>query len=143
MLGKGEKKNRLSRGRQSILADLFEAIIGAIYLDGGIDASREFIFAHFAEDVQQIVREPQRNWKADLQDYAQKKYQKIPTYKVMKEVGPDHSKIFHVSAFIGNKLLGSGFGPSKKEAQQAAASEALYNVSMNVEPGEVDDKREN
>lgn len=128
-MGKEEKKSFLNRPNPSILADLFEAIIGAIYLDGGLVAAKKFILETFAEEIEAIISSPMRNWKAELQDYSQKKYQKIPTYKVLDEAGPDHSKTFHVSVFIDDMLMGSGYGSSKKIAQQAAAAEALYRLN--------------
>jgi ribonuclease III len=123
-LGKGERMND-GRGRESILADLFEALIGAIYLDGGIDATRHFLFTHFKEEIEGILKEPVRNWKAELQDYSQKVHQQTPIYKVISESGPDHSKVFCVSVLINDREIGMGHGASKKEAQQAAASDAL------------------
>lgn len=129
LLGKGERMND-GRGRESILADLFEAIIGAIFLDGGIEAARRFIFDNFAHEIETILKTPLRNWKATLQDYCQKKFQQTPTYSVMQESGPDHSKTFKISVMIGNKQLGHGEGTSKKEAQQAAAADALSRVNL-------------
>lgn len=124
LLGKGEKMND-GRGRESILADLFEAIIGAIYLDGGIEAARNFIFKNFSDEIQEILKTPLQNWKALLQDFCQKKFQQTPSYHVLTEVGPDHSKIFTVSVTIDQQELGRGSGSSKKEAQQSAASDAM------------------
>ena len=114
----------------SISADLFEAIIGASYLDGGIEPAKNFIFTHFKEEIEEMMKHPIRNWKAELQDYTQKKYQKIPLYKVIEEAGPDHNKTFQISVFIDDMILGSGYGPSKKSAQQAAASDALYRLNL-------------
>lgn len=130
LMGKGEKKNFLSQPNASISADLFEALIGAIYLDGGVKSARAFIFSHFNEEIEEIIRHPIQNWKAELQDYTQKKYQKIPVYKVTEEEGPDHNKTFQISAFIDDMILGSGYGSSKKSAQQAAASDALYRLNL-------------
>jgi ribonuclease-3 len=127
LLGKGEKMNE-GRGRDTILADLFEALMGAIYLDGGLGEARAFFWKHFAEDIEQVLKAPVHNWKAELQDYSQKKYQKPPVYKVEKEIGPDHSKIFHVIACFENAEVGRGIGSSKKEAEQAAAEDALKNI---------------
>lgn len=118
------------RGRETILADLFEALIGAIYLDGGIDEVKIFFFRHFEPFVLEHLNMPTRNWKAELQDYSQKKYQKPPTYKVVKETGPDHSKIFHVIAFIEEQEVGEGAGSSKKEAAQNAAEDALHKLKV-------------
>lgn len=96
LLGKGERMND-GRGRDSILADLFEAIIGAIFIDGGIEAAQSFIFYNFSKIIDSILKTPLTNWKAKLQDYCQKKYHQTPVYKVMSERGPDHSKIFSIS----------------------------------------------
>lgn len=129
LLGKGERMND-GRGRDSILADLFEAIIGAIYLDGGLEAARNFLFNNFTPQIEETLKTPLRNWKAILQDYCQKKYQQTPFYHVLEASGPDHSKIFEISVLIHEQELGRGRGASKKEAQQAAAADALsrYNI---------------
>lgn len=124
LLGKGERMND-GRGRDSILADLFEAIIGAIYLDGGLDAAKRFLFKNFSVEIDAILKMPLRNFKALLQDFCQKKFQKTPVYKVISEEGPDHSKIFKISVSINDKEIGQGQGTSKKEAQQSAAEAAL------------------
>ena len=130
LMGKGEKKNFLARPNPSILADLFEAILGAIFLDGGMEAAKAFVFSQFSDLIEAILSAPIRNWKAELQDYSQKKYQKVPVYKVIDEAGPDHSKTFQISVFIDDRLMGSGYGLSKKSAQQAAAAEALRKLNM-------------
>lgn len=129
LLGRGERMND-GRGRETILADLFEALIGAIYLDAGIEAAKKFFFFHFTEKIQEYLRKPLRNWKAELQDYSQKKYQKPPSYKILKESGPDHSKMFHVIACIDEVEAGEGTGTSKKEAEQAAAEDALKKLGV-------------
>lgn len=124
LLGKGEKLN-YGRGRTTILADLFEAIIGAIYLDGGIVAAKEFLFRHFTDEIKEILDHPLHNWKAILQDWCQKNFGHPPEYLVTDETGPDHSKLFQVVVSINQRTLGKGSGASKKEAQQAAAEDAL------------------
>ncbi|NGX42430.1 MAG: Ribonuclease 3 [Chlamydiae bacterium] len=129
LLGKGEQMND-GRGRNSICADLFEAIIGAIYMDGGTEAARSFIFDNFKQEIEAILETPVRNWKAALQDYCQKKYHQTPIYKVISESGPDHSKTFHISVIINKEEVGFGDGPSKKEAQQAAAQDAMSKVEL-------------
>lgn len=126
-LGKGERINQ-GRGRESILSDLFEALIAAIYLDSGLDSVKTFFFTNFSEEIAAILKTPLSNWKAILQDYCQKKYQKPPYYNVLSEEGPDHSKIFKISVMIDEKEIGVGSGSSKKEAQQSAAKNALENV---------------
>lgn len=129
LLGKGERMND-GRGRETILADLFEALIGAIYLDSGMLAAKEFFFSHFSQRLQEHLRKPLRNWKAELQDYSQKKHQRPPAYKIQKESGPDHSKIFHVIAAVDDIDIGEGTGSSKKEAEQAAAEDALKKLGV-------------
>ncbi len=129
LLGKGERMND-GRGRETILADLFEALIGAIYLDGGIEAAKYFFLTHYSKELEEHLKKPLRNWKAELQDYCQKKHQKPPIYKILKESGPDHSKIFHVTACMDELELGEGTGLSKKEAEQAAAEDALSKLGV-------------
>lgn len=129
LLGKGEQMNE-GRGRDTILADLFEALVGAIYIDGGIETARTVFWSHFEKEIEAILKTPARNWKAELQDYSQKKYQKPPVYKIEKETGPDHSKMFHVIACMNDKEAGRGVGASKKEAEQAAAQDAMKRLNV-------------
>lgn len=128
LLGRGEKMND-GKGRETILADLFEALVGALYIDGKMQTVIEFFKSKIQDQLQLLIKEPTRNWKAELQDYSQKKYQKPPTYKVVQESGPDHNKIFLVAAIIGDQELGEGIGSSKKQAEQAAAENALAKLS--------------
>ena len=130
LMGKGEKNNFIKTAHASICADLFEALIGAIYLDGGQEAATNFFFNHFKEDVEEIIEQPLVNCKAELQDYTQKNYQKIPVYKVIEEAGPDHDKTFQISVFIDDRILGTGYGSSKKSAQQKAAFDALEKLNL-------------
>jgi ribonuclease-3 len=129
LLGKGERLND-GRGRDSILADLFEAVIGAIYLDGGIESARQFIFRNFTPEIDAILMTPLQNWKAMLQDHCQKKFQQAPNYHVLSESGPDHSKLFKIMVKLNDDELGVGEGPSKKEAQQAAAADAVSRLNL-------------
>ena len=118
------------RGRDSILADLFEAIVGAIYLDGGIEEAKNFIFNNFNSEIKKQLEAPLKNSKAILQDYCQKKFQQTPYYKLCSESGPDHSKIFDMIVLLEENELGRGNGSSKKEAQQAAAADALSHINL-------------
>lgn len=127
LLGKGEQMNR-GKGRESILADLFEALIGALYLDQGLDGVRTFFFSNFHQEVMSLVAKPQRNWKAELQDYAQKHYQQTPSYVVLEESGPAHRKIFRIAVWVHEKKWGEGEGSSKKEGQTEAAKNAMFNL---------------
>ena len=130
LLGKGERMSG-GRGRDTILADLFEAIIAAIYLDGGLEAAKKFILKNLSNEIAAILKTPERNWKALLQDYCQKKFQIPPHYNVVSEEGPDHSKVFKVTVIVDDIELGTGNGASKKIAQQAAAADALSRISQN------------
>lgn len=124
LLGRGERMND-GRGRETILADLFEAIIGAIYLDGGLEVASTFLFQNFTDQIEAIIKTPHRNWKALLQDYCQKKFQQPPFYQVLQASGPDHSKTFEIAVLVNDQEAGRGIGASKKEAQQAAAADAF------------------
>ncbi|MDE3045991.1 MAG: ribonuclease III [Verrucomicrobiota bacterium] len=124
LLGRGENMTE-GRGKTSILADTFEAIVGAIFLDGGMAIAKSFLLCHFEEEANAAIGSPPRNYKAELQDYSQKKYQQIPIYKVAEESGPDHAKLFHVIVCIADREMGLGLGSSKKEAEQRAAFDAL------------------
>lgn len=127
LLGRGEKITE-GQTKISIQADVFEAIVGAIYLDGGLPVVKSFLLCHFEPEINEAIGSPPRNFKADLQDFSQKKFQKPPVYKVIQESGPDHSKIFHVMVFIDEKQMGLGMGASKKEAEQRAAFDALSKI---------------
>ncbi len=126
LLGKGEQTN-VGKGRDSILADLFEAVVGAIYLDGGYEPVQAFFFNKFADEIKGILEKPTRNWKAELQEFSQREFQQTPSYKVVEESGPSHRKFFKVAVFVGEKKVGEGEGSSKKEAQTKAAANALLN----------------
>lgn len=113
LLGRGERMNS-GRGRDSILADLFESIIGAVYLDGGLEGAKHFLFSNFSTEIDAAIQMPMKNSKAQLQDICQKQFQEAPTYKVLDEGGPDHNKFFHVAVFIERQELGRGELRKKK-----------------------------
>ncbi len=124
LLGRGE---RIGEGRlkTSIQSDVFEALIAALYLDGGLSIAKSFFLCHFEADIEKVIGSPPRNYKAELQDFSQKKFQKAPEYKVIQETGPDHAKIFHVLVIVDGMEAGVGLGTSKKQAEQGAAFAAL------------------
>lgn len=126
LLGKGEKL--LERGRETILSDLFEALIAAIYLDSGWETAKAFLFDNFAGEIKQILQKPQENFKAELQAYTQKQFSKTPHYKILEESGPDHNKHFIIGVFLAEKKLASGEGSNKKDAEQMAAQKALEKI---------------
>lgn len=124
-LSRGEKRGS-ERARAQILANSFEAVVGAIYLDQGYEAAKKFITASIISTFDEILETG--TWidsKSRLQELAQSTENATPIYKVTKEVGPDHDKTFTVGVFVNNKLLAQGDGPSKQTAQQKAAENAL------------------
>jgi ribonuclease-3 len=125
LLGVGEEKTG-GRKKDSLLANLFEAMIAAVYLDGGVHAARELIERAFREDIEKIDQQDLlfRDFKTALQEIAQGRGLPLPEYNVVDEVGPDHDKTFIVEVRIGS-LITRGEGSSKKEAQQQAAKQAL------------------
>lgn len=131
-LSHGEKQGS-ARAHASILADCFEAVIGAIYLDQGYDAAAKFISQHILTQIDQILAdESWRDPKSYLQELAQKHDSSTPQYRTIKEDGPDHDKIFTVGVYVGGQLRGTGAGHSKQSAQtQAAAQGVKYYKSKN------------
>lgn len=124
-MSKGER-NGSQRARQQILANAFEAVIGAIYLERGYDDAATFIHKHILSKLDTILETGSwRDPKSHLQEVSQKIDGHTPVYKVLEEVGPDHDKVFTLGAFVGDRLMGKGVGPSKQVAQQAAARAAL------------------
>lgn len=124
-LSRGEKRGS-DRAKQQILANSFEAVTGAIYLDQGYEVANNFITKHIISTLPEILETGSwRDPKSYLQEVAQEKDSQTPHYKVLSEDGPDHDKVFTLGVFIGNQLRGSGTGSSKQAAQQKAAEEAL------------------
>lgn len=124
-LSKGEAHGT-ERAHDSILADCFEAVIGAVYLDQGYEKAREIIAKHILSKIDTVLEEGTwRDPKSYVQELAQKIDGVTPVYKTMKENGPDHDKIFTVGVYVGSKLIGTGTGHSKQEAQTAAAREGV------------------
>lgn len=129
LLSKGESKST-GRGRHYILANAFEAVIGAIYLDQGYDESSKFIVRNVLKELLEILEQKlYRDPKSIFQEEAQEKFSITPTYEVLKEWGPDHAKQFSVGVYLDKDLFGQGQGPSKQEAQQKAAEEALKKIN--------------
>lgn len=129
LLSKGEEQTG-GRTRASILSDVFEAVIGAIYLDSGINEAKNFIMSvleRYIEDARNNFHI--NDFKTHLQEFIQKTSKGNLKYNIIKEEGPDHNKIFTANVTHGNKILGSGKGKSKKEAEQKAAGVALQSIS--------------
>ena len=114
------------RDRASIISDTFEAVIAAVYLDGGIDAARDVIYRLIYTNKDSITTDSnQRNYKGELLEFVQGRSEGMPRYDTVNEEGPDHDKTFDVEVYVGDVKVGSGRGNSKKEAEQKAAAEAL------------------
>lgn len=125
-MSKGERRTGSERARQQILANAFEALIGAIYLEKGYEIAEKFIFDTIISKLEGILAAGTwRDSKSHLQEVSQRIDGHTPQYKVMSEEGPDHEKIFTIGVYIGSKLMGKGVGPSKQFAQQQAATTAL------------------
>lgn len=134
-MSKGEK-NGSERAHLQILANAFEAVIGAIYLERGYTAARDFIHANIIVKLDDILASGSwRDPKSWLQEISQKVDNQTPVYKVLSEEGPDHDKVFTLGVFVGDKLMGQGTGPSKQVAQQQAARKAIaaYKAAEKIE----------
>jgi ribonuclease-3 len=122
-LGKGEEISG-GRFRSSILADVFESLVGSIYLDGGLEPAKGFIL----DNLSRVIEEAANNeiildYKTRLQELIQKQTDKKLSYKIENEIGPPHDKTFYVKAYLGKRVIGKGKGKSKKDAEQQAAKE--------------------
>lgn len=125
LLSHGEAKDK-GRARTYILANTFEAFLGALYMDQGYDAALEFTKTHIFPLIDDIVKKG--SWidaKSHFQEMAQEKVSVTPSYKTVKEYGPDHDKHFTVGVYLGAELVSTGEGASKQEAEQNAAQKAL------------------
>jgi ribonuclease III len=141
-LGKGMSRRSALPG--SVLAAVLESLIGAVYLDGGLEVAREFILRMMRRRIEQAARSGhQHNFKSVLQQTAQQTMGMTPQYVVLDEKGPDHAKCFEVAVEIGARRFGSCWGPSKKQAEQDAALQALRELGLatNEENGEISIQR--
>lgn len=124
-MSRGEKQGS-DRARAQILANAFEALTGAIYLDQGYEVAEKFIEKHILYKLEGILEEGSwRDPKSHLQEVSQALDSMTPQYRVIEEIGPDHEKVFRLGVYIGENLMGVGEGPSKQVAQQQAATAAL------------------
>ncbi|MDR3546763.1 MAG: ribonuclease III [Candidatus Pacebacteria bacterium] len=125
LLSKGEAKDT-GRARQIILANAFEALLGAIYLDQGYEATEQFLAKHLYPKIDEVIEK--RAWqdaKSRFQEVAQERKNVTPNYKTIAEEGPDHDKKFTVGVYLGDDKVAQGAGKSKQEAEQDAAQNAL------------------
>jgi len=131
-LSRGEKRGT-ARARAQIMANSFEAVVGAVYIDKGYDAAKQVITNSILSTFAKILETG--SWmdpKSRLQELAQSNLGFTPSYKVIEEEGPDHDKIFTIGVYIDNKLYGKGNGPSKQSAQQAAAEKGLKKLNKST-----------
>ncbi len=125
LLGKGEESTG-GRRRLSTLADAFESLIGAVYLDSGQDAAKQLILRLFEVEIEGMVTSPdERNPKGELQECLQAIHPLAPVYRIVSESGPDHRRVFQAEVVWQDEILANGKGKSKKEAEARAAAEAL------------------
>ncbi|MEK7581328.1 MAG: ribonuclease III [Patescibacteria group bacterium] len=128
-LSKGEE-DTLGRTNNSILANTFESLIGAIYLDQGIDVSRKFISKTILTSWQRLLKNAVFDSKSKLQEVLQRNYHQSPTYNLISSWGPDHARKFQMGVYLKEKLLGEGVGKNKQEAAQNAAKNALSKIKL-------------
>ncbi len=127
---------RLGRGEStadgsiapSILANAYEALMGAVFLDGGYDAARQVVAAHFAGRLDEVISSD-RDSKTALQELTQKNYAELPTYETIKVSGPDHARVYEVEVFVQARSMANGSGRSRRAAEQEAAENALERLS--------------
>lgn len=139
ILGRGEAATG-GRAKPSLLADAFESVLAAIYLDGGVRAARAFVRRQLKAELAQAVGTtgPGSDAKTRLQELVQARWRLTPTYRIVSTTGPTHAQQFTAEVLFGGKALGHGVGSSRKDAEQEAAREAL----IAVERGEIGDARD-
>ncbi len=123
-LGKGEEKNG-GKERDSILADAFEAVLAAMYLDGGIEVARKHVMRFILDELKHTDDEVFKDYKTALQEIIQRNPEESVSYFLTDEKGPDHDKVFTVEVRLNSNVIGTGKGKSKKQAEQMAAKQAL------------------
>jgi len=126
LTSKGELKESI-RAKESLLADVFEAVLGSIYLDKGFDFVVNIIEKQVLSHIEEVITNHlYENAKSEFQEYSQAFFKETPEYKVVNEFGPDHNKEFVVAVFVGEKAIAKGKGASKQEAEQNAAKKGLH-----------------
>ncbi len=130
-LGKGEDKGG-GRERDSILADAFEAVLAAIYLDGGMEIARNYVMKFILRELQHTDDEVFKDYKTSLQEIIQRNPEETVTYILTGESGPDHNKVFTVEVRLNSNVIGTGKGKSKKQAEQMAAKQALHLMGADI-----------
>lgn len=132
LLGKGELESG-GRERESLKANLFEALLAALFLDGGVEVAKKFLLSRSLPALKKRLLQPRKNWKADLQEWTQRHYQSQPEYILTGDWGPEHGKQFSVGVWMEGKLIGRGEGKTKKEAEQEAARQSLGELARSID----------
>jgi ribonuclease III len=135
-MGKGMSRHALIPS--NLLADVFESLVAAVYLDGGLEAARELILPHLMPEIEETAEGAHGNYKSQLQQVAQRELAATPQYHLLDENGPDHSKCFKIAAVIGRHRYPGAWGANKKEAEQRAARNALAAIEGEPIPFEHD-----
>lgn len=129
-LSRGEEESG-GRKREYILANTFEALLGALFLDQGMEECRKLVEENLLPKIDEVLEnQTYKDYKSRFQEYSQEKYNQTPEYKEVASWGPDHNKIFVMGVYIGEKGLGKGEGSSKQKAEQEAAHNALVNLRV-------------
>jgi len=127
-LGNGEEQSG-GRKKQSLLSNTFEAFIGSVFMDGGLEPAKKNILKHIVGKIERAVSENMfRDSKSLMQEYAQANLNCVPKYKVVRETGPSHDKVFEVTIEVRKKVMGQGIGKTRKEAEQMAAKNAIESI---------------
>jgi ribonuclease-3 len=137
LLGKGEEKAG-GRNRPALLADVLEAVLGAVYVDSGFGVAHAMA-TRLLQDAFDELETPSEDYKSTLQELLQERERRIPRYRISSQEGPDHARIFVATVEAGGRVLGDGRGSSKKQAEQAAAQEALRRLARRPRRGALQD----
>ena len=141
ILSKSEEDNG-GRQRENILGDAFEALVGAIYLNTGIEYTNKFLYTHLYYVLDDIIdKKEYLNYKSSLQEIIQSIYKVIPRYHVIKETGPSHNRVFTVAMSINNKNVSTGVGKSKQEAEENAAKNAILEIRKKHDENKINKTR--
>lgn len=129
-MSKGEEEGG-GRTNKTILANTYEAVVGALFLDGGIESAREFITQTILNNANEFIgAQGLKDPKSKLQEFMQEKYKVSPDYRILNEEGPDHNKTYTSGVYLNNELVSQGTGHSKQEAEKDAAQKALENMNV-------------
>ncbi len=131
LLGKGEE-NSGGRERPSIVSDAFEAVIAAVFLDGGLDEARKYVLGFMPEDIDKYRNRSNGDYKTILQEVIQRNREEKVEYYLKSQTGPDHNRVFVIQVMLNSNVIGTGEGHSKKQAEQMAAKEALELMGYKV-----------